>query len=120
MYEVEQDSQGYKGQIGKEAEGVVFSVVEEAVGNAKKHAHAKVIVIRLGVENQMFRLEVQDDGVGFDAESARRRREAGHMGLLNMEDRAEYLGGRFEIESHPGTGTCVRLEIPAHRWSVVG
>ncbi|MCL5997490.1 MAG: GAF domain-containing protein, partial [Chloroflexi bacterium] len=46
---VQVDAQGYKGQIGKEAEGVVFSVVEEAVGNAKKHAHAKVIVIRLGV-----------------------------------------------------------------------
>jgi signal transduction histidine kinase len=117
--DVQVDAQGYRGQLGKEAEGVVFSVVEEAVGNAKKHAKAKTIIIRLRVENQLFWIEVRDDGVGFDAEAAQRRREAGHMGLLNMEDRAEYLGGHFSIESHPGAGTCVHLEIPFHQWSHV-
>jgi signal transduction histidine kinase len=116
---VQVEGQGYKGQLDKEAEGVIFSVVEEALSNVKKHAKAKTVVIRLRVENQLFRLEVQDDGVGFDADSARRRREAGHMGLVNMEDRAEYLGGRFEIESHADTGTCVRIEIPVQRWRVV-
>ncbi len=113
---VQVDSQGYRGQLVKDAEGVVFSVIEEAVGNAKKHAKAKTVVIRLRVENQMFRAEVRDDGVGFDAGSARRRREAGHMGLLNMEDRAEYLGGRFSIESQPNVGTRVLLEIPLRQW----
>jgi signal transduction histidine kinase len=92
-------------------------VVEEAVANAKKHARAKTIVIRLRVENQLLWIEVRDDGVGFDADAARRRREAGHMGLLNMQDRAEYLGGHFSIESHPGAGTRVRLEIPLNQWS---
>ncbi|MGC8877916.1 MAG: GAF domain-containing sensor histidine kinase [Anaerolineae bacterium] len=113
------DAQGYRGQLEKEAEGVIFSIVEEAIGNVKKHAKARNVLIRLRVENHLLRVEIQDDGVGFDAEAARLRREAGHMGLLNMEDRAEYLGGHFAIESQPGAGTCVRLEIPLHRWSTV-
>jgi len=113
------DAQGYRGQLEKEAEGVIFSIVEEAIGNVKKHAKARNVLIRLRVENHLLRVEIQDDGVGFDAEAARLRREAGHMGLLNMEDRAEYLGGHFSIESQPGAGTCVRLEIPLHRWSTV-
>jgi signal transduction histidine kinase len=113
---VQVDAQRYGGQIDTEGEGVIFAVIEEAVGNAKKHARAKTVVIRLRVEDQLFWAEVQDDGIGFDAEPARRRREAGHMGLLNMEDRTEYLGGSFSIESHPGAGTRVRLEIPLQRW----
>jgi signal transduction histidine kinase len=118
--QVQVDAQGYRGQLEKDAEGVVFSVVEEAVGNAKKHARAKTVIIRLRVEHNMFWVEIQDDGVGFDAEAARKRREAGHMGLLNMEDRAEYLGGRLTVESHPGAGTLVRLELPVTRWSTAG
>jgi signal transduction histidine kinase len=114
------DAQGYRGQLEKEAEGVIFSIVEEAIGNVKKHAKARNVLIRLRIEDHLLKMEVQDDGVGFDAEAARRRREAGHMGLLNMEDRAEYLGGHLTIESQPGAGTCVRLEIPLHRWSTVG
>lgn len=117
---VQVDAQGYRGQLEKDAEGVVFSIVEEAVNNAKKHARAKTVVIRVRVENKTFWLEVQDDGVGFDADSARRRREAGHMGLLNMEDRTEYLGGRLTVESHPGAGTLVRLELPVTRLSAAG
>ena len=117
---VQVDAQRYGGQIDTETEGVIFAVIEEAVGNAKKHARAKTVVIRLRVEDQLFWAEVQDDGIGFDAEPAHRRREAGHMGLLNMEDRTEYLGGSFSIESHPGAGTRVRMELPLQRWSAVG
>lgn len=114
------DAQGYRGQLEKEAEGVIFSIVEEAINNVKKHAQARNVLIRLWIEDHLLHVEIQDDGVGFDAAAARLRREAGHMGLLNMEDRTEYLGGRFSIESQPGAGTCVQLEIPLHRWSTVG
>lgn len=109
---VQVETVNYAGQLGREAEGVVFSVIEEAVGNAKKHAQAKTIKVRLWMEGLTFFAEVQDDGIGFDVEAAQRRREAGHMGLLNMEERAEYLGGRCTVQSQPGAGTRVRLEIP--------
>jgi len=114
---VEVDPGSYEGQLSKEAESVVFAVVEEAVGNAKKHADADRILVRLRVDTHLFTVEIQDDGVGFDVESAQRRREAGHMGLLNMEERAELVGGRCSFQSQPGAGTNVRVDIPLRRWS---
>jgi signal transduction histidine kinase len=116
---IEVDPGSYDSQLDKEAESVVFSVVEEAVGNVKKHANANRVLVRLRVDADTFSVEIQDDGVGFDAEAAQRRREAGHMGLLNMQERAELMGGRFTIQSQPGAGTRVRLDIPLRRWSGV-
>jgi signal transduction histidine kinase len=116
---IEVDPGKYDSQLDKEAESVVFSVVEEAVGNVKKHANANRVLVRLRVEGDTFSVEIQDDGAGFDAEATQRRREAGHMGLLNMQERAELMGGRFTIQSQPGAGTRVRLDIPLRRWSGV-
>ena len=113
---VEVDAGNYDGQLNKQAESVAFAVVEEAVGNAKKHAQASQIKIRLRVDDHLFTAEVRDDGVGFDVGEARRRREAGHMGLLNIEERAEMVGGRCSIQSQPGAGTLVRLDIPVRLW----
>ncbi len=109
---VKVDVQKYAGQLDTEAEGVVFSIVEEAIGNVKKHAQAKNVLIRLLVRGPMVSAEIIDDGVGFDANAAKRRREVGHLGLLNIEERATILGGRYQIESQPGKGTLVRVEIP--------
>jgi len=114
---VEVDPNGYDGQLERQLEGVVFAVVEEAVGNAKKHAHANQIMIRLRVDDHLFSAEVQDDGAGFDVNDAQRRREAGHLGLLNIEERAALVGGRCLIQSQPGAGTLVRLDVPLRRWS---
>jgi len=114
---VEVDPNGYDGQLERQTEGVVFAVLEEAVGNAKKHAHASQIMIRLRADDHLFSAEVQDDGVGFDVEDAQGRRETGHLGLLNIEERASLVGGRCSIKSQPGAGTLVRLDIPTRRWS---
>ncbi len=111
------DPNGYDGQLEKQMEGVVFAVVEEAVGNAKKHAHASQIMIRLRADDHLFSAEVQDDGAGFDVEDAQGRREAGHLGLLNIEERATLVGGRCSVQSQPGAGTLVRLDIPLRRLS---
>jgi signal transduction histidine kinase len=116
---IEVDPGTYDSQLDKEAESVVFSVVEEAVSNIKKHANANRVLVRLRVEADTFSVEIQDDGVGFDPEAIQRRREAGHLGLLNMQERAELMGGRFSIQSQPGAGTRVRLDIPLRRWSGV-
>lgn len=112
---VEVDSDSYDGQLDKQAESVVFNVVEEAVSNARKHAHASQILVRLRVDDHFFTAEVRDDGIGFDVEKAQRRREVGHMGLLNMEERAELVGGRCSIKSQAGAGTLVCLDIPLRR-----
>jgi signal transduction histidine kinase len=110
------DPGSYDGQLNRQAESVVFAVVEEAVGNAKKHAHASQVLVRLRVNGHLFCAEVQDDGIGFNVEEGQRRREVGHFGLLNMEERAELVGGRCLIESQPGSGTNVRFDIPIGPW----
>jgi signal transduction histidine kinase len=117
---VEVDPGGYDGQLEKQTESVVFAVVEEAVGNARKHAHAGQIMIRLRVDDHLFSAEIQDDGVGFDMEDAQRRREGGHLGLLNIEERAELVKGRCSVQSQQETGTLVRLDVPLKRWSGTG
>jgi signal transduction histidine kinase len=114
---VEVDSGNYEGDLSRQAESVVFAVVEEAVGNAVKHAHASQIGVRLRVDDHLFSAEIKDDGIGFNVAEAQRRREAGHLGLLNLQERAELIGGRCTIQSRPGAGTLIRLDIPLQGWN---
>ena len=87
----------------------VLRIAQEALQNAVKHAHAHRVAVRLQGSDGML-LEVEDDGVGFDpgADGIRSRR----LGLTSMEERAEKIGGSISIESTPGEGTTVRLEVP--------
>ncbi len=91
--------------------GEVFRIAQEALQNALRHAGAEHIAVRLGAERGRLVLTVADDGRGFDAESpaVRGRR----LGLTSMEERATALGGQVVVDSRPGAGTTVRLEVPA-------
>jgi signal transduction histidine kinase len=84
----------------------VFRIAQEALNNAQRHASASAIAVRLSRNA----LAVADDGVGFDAPApaVRGRR----LGLTSMEERAAAIGGRLRIESAPGSGTTVTLELP--------
>jgi signal transduction histidine kinase len=108
-FDVIVDPDSYDGQLSKMTESVVFGVIEEAVGNAKRHAEADQILIRLKVDDRLFTAEVSDNGRGFDVEALRKRSNAG---ARRLEERAEIVGGRCLIQSQPGTGTVVLLEIP--------
>jgi signal transduction histidine kinase len=93
-----------------ERHGEILRIAQEALQNALKHARADHVTVRLAAADGRIRLEVEDDGVGFDPESpaARSRR----LGLTSMEERAHRLGAALEIRSSPGTGTIVHLEAP--------
>jgi signal transduction histidine kinase len=92
-----------------EVEREVFRIAQEALENALRHAQAEHLDLRLDTRNGRLLLTVTDDGVGFDPwEPALRSRR---LGLTSMEERAEALGGRLEIDSRPGAGTTVRLEV---------
>ena len=97
--------------LGPAAAGQVFRIAQEALQNALRHAGAGHIEVRLEDGGGQLALSVADDGRGFDATEAgvRGRR----LGLTSMEERAAELGGRLKIESRPGAGTTVRLEVPA-------
>jgi len=106
----------HDGQLSKEAEGVVFAIIEEAVGNAKKHANATEIKITLTVKKQQLTTEIRDNGAGFDVESTQATYDQRtSLGLINMDERAELVGGQCSIESAKGKGTAVRAEIPFER-----
>jgi signal transduction histidine kinase len=88
----------------------VFRIAQEALHNALRHARAGRISVRLDENGAGLGLGVSDDGEGFDPAAPEIR--ARRLGLTSMEERARELGGRLEIESAPGAGTHVRLEVP--------
>lgn len=99
-------------EIGKQ--GVIFSIVEEAVNNARKHARAANIWVRLKpLQNDILLLEIQDDGVGFDVKSVMQSYEKrGSLGMVNLTERTELINGLLNILSAPGKGTRVQVFIP--------
>ena len=92
---------------------VALRVAQEALHNVRKHAAATEVTVRSerAPEDGSYILEIRDDGRGFDvgAVAARGRR---NFGLQFMRERAELIGGRFDVRSRPGDGTVVRLAIP--------
>ncbi len=101
-------------EMGKQ--GVVFYIVEEAVTNARKHAQAETIAVRLReIEKEIALLEIADNGVGFDVKEmneAYLKRANSSLGMVNLRERAEMLGGILQIDSAPGKGTKVRVYFP--------
>jgi signal transduction histidine kinase len=93
------------------AEGELYRIAQEALNNILKHAQAHHVTLSLYCvpEQGTVVLEIGDDGVGFDLAEGRR---SGGMGLRGMEDRAEQLGGKLTVDTRPGTGTTVRVEVP--------
>ena len=115
-FKVSVSNRGYDGQLTNEAEGVVFAIVEEAVGNAKKHAQASEIRINLTAGKNSLMVEIRDNGVGFDVAATKSTYDQRtSMGLINLDERAELVGGQCTIESARGKGTTVRVEIPFAR-----
>jgi signal transduction histidine kinase len=86
----------------------LYRIVSEALHNVIKHAHADHAVVTLERETGVLRVEVSDDGAGFDQELAR----AGHLGLSTMIDRAALIGAELLVTSAPGAGTTVALSLP--------
>jgi signal transduction histidine kinase len=89
----------------REREGVV-RIAAEAVANAARHSGAETLRVYLERVEAGMRLEIVDDGSGFDAELPRRG-----FGLITMKDRAEGLGGKLRVDSRRGVGTRVELEL---------
>jgi len=86
----------------------LFRIVQEALTNCVKHARARNIAIRLSsAQAPLIALTIADDGVGFDAEAL----STTGLGLLTMRERAEFLGGRFTIDSRRGEGTRIEVQV---------
>jgi len=93
----------------------LYRILQEALSNAARHGQARRHRVTLSCDGRRITMQVCDDGQGFDVAAVMQRPLAGHFGLEGMRERVHLLGGSFSIESTPGLGTRVRVEVPYGR-----
>ncbi len=102
---------GLERRLEPEIETSLFRIGQEAVSNIVRHAEANAVKVTLDYGKSSIRLEVEDNGRGFQPEGVMKAGEKS-LGLLGMRERASLLGGRLSVASAPEAGTCVTVEIP--------
>lgn len=107
-------SQDIASNLDMDKQGVIFFIVEEAINNARKHAQADHIWVRLKrLQSDLGLLAIEDDGVGFDVESVKASYEhRGSLGMINLRERTELISGILRIDSTIGEGTIIQVAIP--------
>lgn len=99
--------------LNPRAQGVLFYMIEEALGNARKHSRANLIEVRFWQEGDLFVGRVQDDGVGFDVDEVMGDYSSrGSLGMINLRERAESIDGSVKVESQVGKGTAITMIVP--------
>jgi signal transduction histidine kinase len=92
---------------------MIFRIIQEALRNAKKHAKATNICATLEFTSNKCKVKVYDNGIGFAVpQNVGHFVYEGKLGLIGMQQRAEFMGGYFDIQSEPGKGTIVLFEAP--------
>jgi signal transduction histidine kinase len=99
-------------RLTQASEIALFRIVQEALNNAVKHAHARSIHITLERSSARFMMTVSDDGVGLNTALIPPERRRPGLGMVTMRERAQAIGGQFEIEAAAGRGTRVVVRIP--------
>ena len=93
----------------------VFRAVQEALANIREHAGATHVSVRVRARRSAIELQIVDDGMGFEVERAlAKAAQRGRLGLVGIGERVRMVGGTFELESHPGGPTTLKLTLP--RW----
>lgn len=93
----------------------LYRIFQEAVANVLKHARAKRITVELEREDGGVLLRITDDGRGFAASRRRSRAARASLGLVNMRERAEFIGGTLTVKTVPGDGTTLEVWAPLNR-----
>ncbi|NWG14889.1 MAG: GAF domain-containing sensor histidine kinase [Acidobacteria bacterium] len=110
IVDVQEDIERY---IDPNDQNVVFNIVDECVNNARKHAEAEHIWVRLRKQENYLVLEVQDDGVGFDkGEVDANYDQRGSLGMINLRERSELINGTLRIETAEGKGAKITVIAP--------
>lgn len=95
-------------ELDRNRSSTLFRLVQESLTNVVRHAQATRVDITIEADDEGYVLQVQDDGVGFDPSQVGKR----SYGLLGMRERSTLLGGTVHIDSAPGKGTCIRVQLP--------
>ena len=94
-------------------QGLIFSIIEEAVNNARKHAQSKQIGVQMWHQDDILTILIEDEGIGFNLEQVVSQYEQGEsFGLINLQERAELVNGLLRIDTAPGQGTRITLSVP--------
>ena len=99
-------------QLSPETSSHALGILSESLANIARHARASQAQVKFFVERDELRLEVRDNGQGFDLDG---QTDSGHYGLLGMRERARLIGGVVTVESNPERGTKVDLRVPGTR-----
>ncbi|PQM74165.1 sensor histidine kinase [Corynebacterium sp. J010B-136] len=110
---IEVEADGEVSQLPMKLEAVLLRIAQGAVGNVAKHAQATRARITVSYSDDAVRVDIVDNGVGFDVKAVESRPAGlGHIGLAAMKRRAEEVSGEVVIESSPGNGTAVSVSVP--------
>ena len=109
--EVEADMDDVGGLLSDEGKLALYRIVQESLSNVVRHSGADRARITVRAEEGRVRALVEDEGRGFS--QARVTEDGGGLGLVGMQERAVMLGGQVKVESKPGEGTRVKIELPA-------
>nr|MBC8264678.1 PAS domain S-box protein [Anaerolineales bacterium] len=111
--EVKLEAPDFEGRLAAEAETALYRVVQEALTNVARHAQAHSVRIHLGCGESTVTMVIEDDGQGFDPQEIAGRAPAERgAGLLGMRERVAILGGDLRVESRPGQGTRLSINVP--------
>ena len=105
------DHSAFSGRCNKEVESILFRIAQEALMNCAKHARARHVQVTLAGSAEQLRLSIEDDGAGFDPLRLGQSAQDLGQGLLNMRERAAFAGGVLTLESAPGRGTRVTIDL---------
>lgn len=98
--------------LGTEFSITIFRIVQEALTNIQKHAHARNAQVSVELQDDAIVIDITDDGVGYEGATAGPSAEGSHFGLLGMRERAQMFGGSFTISGASGRGTEIRATLP--------
>jgi signal transduction histidine kinase len=96
-------------RLPAEVEIALFRIVQEAVTNSVRHAHAERVSVLVERRDRQIIMVIEDDGVGLELEEVAR---SDRLGMVGMGERTEMLGGNLFVESAPGSGTTIVAEVP--------
>ncbi|MDP6801164.1 MAG: sensor histidine kinase, partial [SAR202 cluster bacterium] len=103
---------GDRRQITGDIQAALFRICQESLTNIRKHAAATEVSVSLAFQRDAVRLEIEDNGKGFDVSAPRSRGTGGGFGVNGMQQRARLLRGELTVTSQPGAGAKVEVTIP--------
>jgi signal transduction histidine kinase len=98
--------------LARDLETLAYRVVQEALSNAGKHASPRRVTVTVEADLAQLRVEIADDGVGFDSSRTREFLHSGRVGLASMRERVELASGTFVVRSSEGRGTTIVATLP--------